>query len=75
MPVEDAEIILERKVKQLAALEADDLEKKIKGIKAEIKVLKLDAKEPGKRAALDTAERVKNYLKKPDPTVSGIKVE
>lgn len=75
MPVEDAEIILERKVKQLAALEADDLEKKIKGIKAEIKVLKTDAKEPGKRAAIDTAERVKTYLKKPDPTVSGLKVE
>jgi topoisomerase-4 subunit A len=75
MPVEDAEIILERKVKQLAALEASDLEKKIKGIKAEIKGLKADQKEPGARAARDTAERVRNYMKKPDPTVSGLPVE
>lgn len=75
MPVPDAEIILERKVRQLAALEESDLKAKIKGIKGEIKDLKSDQKEPGKRAARDTTERVKNYLKKPDPTVSGIKVE
>lgn len=75
MPVADAEIILERKIRQLAALEASDLEKKIKTIKAEIKVLKTEQKEPGKRAARDTAERVKTYLKKPDPTVSGMLVE
>jgi len=73
--VPDAEIILERKVRQLAALEESALKAKIKGIKGEIKDLKSDQKEPGKRAARDTTERVKNYLKKPDPTVSGIKVE
>lgn len=75
MPVEDAEIILERKVKQLAALEASDLEKKIKDIKAEIKALKADQKEPGKRAARDTVDRVKRYMKRPDATQSGIPVE
>lgn len=75
MPVEDAEIILERKVKQLAALEASDLEKKIKEIKDEIKKLKDDQKAPGKRAARDTAERVKRYMKNPDKPQSGIPVE
>ena len=75
MPEADAEIILERKVRQLAALEESDLKAKIKTIKDEIKVLKADQKEPGKRAARDTTERVKAYLKKPDTTISGIPVE
>uniref|UniRef100_A0AB39CE17 DNA gyrase/topoisomerase IV subunit A n=1 Tax=Pseudomonas phage HRDY3 TaxID=3236930 RepID=A0AB39CE17_9VIRU len=75
MPEADAEIILERKVRQLAALEESDLKTKIKSIKAEIKGLKDDQREPGARAARDTAERVKNYMKKPDPTVSGLPVE
>lgn len=75
MPEADAEIILERKVRQLAALEESDIKSKIKSIKDEIKKLKADQKEPGKRAALDTAERVKTYMKKPDPTISGLKVE
>jgi len=75
MPEPDAEIILERKVRQLAALEESDLKSKIKSIKEEIKSLKADQKEPGKRAARDTAERVKTYMKKPDITVSGLPVE
>lgn len=75
LPVEDAQIILDRKIIQLAAMQLSDIEDKIKTIKSEIKVLSNDKKNPGARAALDTAERVKKYLKKPDTTVSGMIVE
>ena len=72
IPVEDAIIILDRKVRQLAKLEADALKAKIKGLKADIKTLKAEAKNPGERAALDTERRVKTYLKNPDVTQSGL---
>lgn len=75
MPLDDANIILDRKVRQLAKLEAGALEQKIKELKAEIKQLKADQKEPGARAARDTADRVKRYLKNPDKTMSGLPVE
>lgn len=74
MPVEDAAIILERKLRQLAALEAGALQDKIKSLKDEIKVLEKEQKNPGERAARDTEERVKAYLKKPDKTKPGLPV-
>lgn len=75
MPEEDAKIILDRKVRQLAKLEADDLRKKIATLKAEIKQLKDDRKDPGKRAARDTKERVASYLKNPDTMKSRLEFE
>lgn len=72
MPVEDATIILNRQVRKLAKLEAADLKKKIKELKAELKQLKADEKAPGDRAARDTEQRVKQYLKNPDKNKSGI---
>jgi topoisomerase-4 subunit A len=74
MPVEDAAIILDRKIRQLAAMEADALKEKIKGLKADIKTLLTEQKNPGERAARDTEARVKAYLKKPDPTQPGLPV-
>lgn len=74
MPVADAAIILERKLRQLAAMEAGALEEKIKGLKGEIKVLEKEQKNPGERAARDTEDRVKSYLKKPDKTKPGLPV-
>lgn len=72
IPVEDATIILDRKVRQLAKLEEADLLAKIKTLKAEIAQLKKDQKDPGGRAARDTDERVEKYLKNPDRLPSGI---
>lgn len=75
IPLEDASIILNRKVRQLAKMEADALKEIIKNLKAEIKTLNTELKEPGERAARDTAARVKKYLKKPDLNKSGLKFE
>jgi topoisomerase-4 subunit A len=74
IPVEDAKIILDRKIRQLSKMDADTLKEKIKGFKAEIKTLKAEAKEPGLRAAKDTEARVKAYLKKPDITQPGLPI-
>src|SRR5690606_5298154 len=74
IPVEDAKIILDRKVRQLARLEAADLKAKIKQLKDEIKQLKADKKDPGGRAARDTEARVKSYLKSPDKVKSGLEI-
>ena len=75
IPAEDASIILNRKVRQLAKMEADALKKTIKDLKAEIKTLNTELKAPGERAARDTTERVKKYLKKPDANKSGLTFE
>lgn len=75
IPVEDAKIILDRKVRQLAKLEVADLKTKIKSLRAELKQLTTDLKEPGKRAARDTEERVASYLKNPDKPKSGLPIE
>jgi topoisomerase-4 subunit A len=75
IPVENAVIILDRKVRQLAKMEADALKAKIKDLKAEIKALNADLKTPGERAARDTSDRVKKYLKKPDANKSGLTFE
>lgn len=72
IPLEDAQIILDRKVRQLAAMEAAALKAKIKDIEAELKVLNKDLKQPGERAAADTLDRVKAYLKNPDKNKSGL---
>lgn len=72
IPVEDATIILDRKVRQLAVLEAKALKAKIKELKAELKQLAIDKKEPHKRAARDTVDRVQAYLKNPDKNKSGL---
>lgn len=72
IPVEDAAIILDRKVRQLAKLEAADLKAKIKALKDEIKQLERDLKAPGERAAKDTDDRVAAYLKSPDANKSGL---
>jgi topoisomerase-4 subunit A len=74
IPVEDAKIILDRKIRQLSKMDGDTLRDKIKNFKAEIKQLKADAKEPGLRAARDTEARVKAYLKKPDITQPGLPI-
>jgi hypothetical protein len=72
MPVEDATIILNRQVRKLARLEANDLKAKIKALKAELKQLNIDLDRPGDRAAEDTLRRVKAYLKNPDKIKSGL---
>lgn len=72
MPQEDAKIILDRKVRQLAKLEASDLKAKIKALEAERKQLRADLEEPGLCAARDTEVRVKAYLKNPDTIKSGL---
>lgn len=72
IPVEDAIIILDRKVRQLAKLEAAALKEKIKELKDELKQLAKDLKAPGARAARDTEARVKSYLKNPDKNKSGL---
>ncbi|QDH83476.1 DNA topoisomerase IV subunit A [Achromobacter phage Motura] len=74
IPLEDATIILDRKVRQLAKLEAAALKAKIKELETELKTLKTDLKKPGERAARDTEQRVASYLKAPDSTNSGIPV-
>lgn len=74
IPVEDAKIILDRKIRQLAKLEEKDLKDKIKALRDEIKALKLDQKNPGERAARDTEDRVARYLKNPDETQSGLPI-
>ena len=74
IPLEDAKIILDRKIRQLSKMDADTLKEKIKAFKAEIKTLKAEAKEPGLRAAKDTEARVKAYLKKPDMTQPGLPI-
>lgn len=74
LPVEDARIILDRKVRQLAKLEASSLKEKIANLEAELEQLRKDEKEPGLRAARDTAARAKAYLKKPDVIKSGLKL-
>lgn len=66
MPQEDAKIILDRQVRKLAKLERASLVEKINKLKAEIKSLNKDLKAPGARAAADTEQRVKKYLKSPD---------
>jgi len=75
MPVEDATIILDRKVRQLAKLEAGAIKEKVRALKAEIMQLSKDLKDPGGRAARDTEERVATYLKSPDSPQSGLKFE
>lgn len=75
IPVEDATIILDRKVRQLARLEAAGLKAKIKELEAELKQLNQDLKAPGVRAANDTTARVKSYLKNPDKNKSGLEFE
>lgn len=72
IPVGDAKIILDRKVRQLAKLEASDLKTKIKALRDEIKLLNADLEAPGARAARDTEARVKSYLKNPDKNKSGL---
>jgi len=72
IPVEDAKIILDRKVRQLAKLEEKALLDIIKKLKAEIKQLKTDQKEPGLRAARDLKQRVQSYLKNPDKNRNGL---
>lgn len=72
IPVEDAVIILDRKVRQLAKMEADALKAKIKELQDELKQLNKDLKAPGDRAARDTERRVKSYLKSPDAIKSGL---
>lgn len=74
LPVEDARIILDRKIRQLAKMEADTLKKKIAELEKEIKGLEKDQKNPGKRAAKFTQQRVAEYLKKPDITQSRIAI-
>lgn len=71
IPVEDATIILDRKVRQLAKLEEADLVAKIKELKKEIATLRTDLKNPGARASRDTTERVEKYLRNPDTLPSG----
>jgi topoisomerase-4 subunit A len=66
IPVEDATIILDRKVRQLAKMEAAQLKDKLAELYAELKTLKADEKNPSARAARDTMRRVTQYLKKPD---------
>ena len=75
MSEEDAKIILDRRVRQLAKLEAADLKKKIAELSAERKQLIADKKDPGGRAARDTKERVARYLKNPDKPKSGLEVK
>lgn len=75
MSVEDANIILDRKVRQLAKMEAGALKEKVNGFKSELNQLNKDLKDPGGRAAKDTAERVKSYLKKPDLHKSGLPIQ
>jgi DNA gyrase/topoisomerase IV subunit A len=74
IPVENAKIILDRKIRQLSKMDADALKEKIKGFKDEIKILKADAKDPGSRAARDTEERMKKYMKNPDIAHSGLPI-
>ena len=74
LPAEDAKIILDRKIRQLAKMEADALKKKIKELETEIKKLLRDQKNPGRRAADDTDARVAAYLKKPDTTQQRIEI-
>lgn len=66
IPLEDANIILSRQIRKLASLEREDIEKVIKDLIAQIKVLKKEAKDPADRAARDTKARVDKYLKNPD---------
>lgn len=72
IPVEDAHIINERKLRQLAAMEADDIKAKIRDLKSQIAQLIKDAKQPGERAARDTEQRVATYLNNPDDLKSGL---
>lgn len=72
MPLADASIILDRQIRKLAALEANDLKSKIKSLKAELAKLNKDLKNPGERAAEDTLQRAKQYLKNPDVVKSGL---
>lgn len=72
LPLEDAIIILDRKVRQLAKLEEADLVNKIKGLQKELAEYKRDLKKPGERAARDTDERVSTYLRSPDNLKSGL---
>ena len=72
IPVEDAKIILDRKVRQLAKMEAAAIKAEIKRLKDLIKKLKLDLKEPGQCASRKTAELVEAYLKNPDTNTSGL---
>lgn len=72
MPLEDAVIILDRKVRQLARMEASDLKEKIKKLKSELATLNKDLSRPGARAAADTKKRVEAYLKNPDKIKSGL---
>ncbi len=73
IPLDDAIIILDRKVRQLAALEEKGLLEIIKKLKAELAGLKKDLKNPGERAARVNDERVAAYLKTPDKNRSGLR--
>ena len=74
IPEEDARIILDRKVRQLAKLEAKDLKAKIAELEAERKQLLKDQKDPGSRAGRDLKDRLDRYMKRPDKTKSGIEI-
>ena len=74
LPVEDATIILNRQIRKLAQLEADDLRKKIAALRTDLKQLNIDLARPGDRAAQDTLARVKAYIKSPDKIKSGLEV-
>ncbi len=74
IPQDDASIILDRKVRQLARLEESDLRTKIKSLRDEIKQLEADRKNPGERAAKDLEQRVKSYLKAPDKNRNGLPI-
>jgi topoisomerase-4 subunit A len=73
IPVEDAILILDRKVRQLARLEEAGLIATIKKLKAELAGLKKDQKEPGERAARVNDERLATFLKNPDANRSGLR--
>lgn len=75
IPADDARIILDRKVRQLAKLEKADLEKKIRDLKAVLSGLHDDKMDMGGRAARVTQERVATYLKNPDKMQSGLLIE
>lgn len=74
IPEEDARIILDRKVRQLAKLEAKDLKAKIAELEAERKQLLKDRKDPGSRASRDLKDRLSRYMKRPDKTKSGVEI-
>lgn len=72
--VEDSEIILQRKLSQLAKMEGKSLEKEVAELEGKIRVWRKAQKDPGQYVANKTEELVKRYLKSPDRTNSGVPV-